>query len=263
MLGNMQRMRASAVLRQSPAGRGWQPLRRSLHKPARVFEETKLKKIPGEVRSNVSMTQPAIVNNLSSVAQEVAYSGVWGAIKTFPKRRPFAFNFLLSGSMMPLADYFIQKSQGGKVDWRRNAFFCLFGLYNGTMWWVVYVNMFSKLFPKAITFSNLTWAGKLADKAGQRQLLGQVIADVFVYTPLVYFPVFYIFKTQLQGEAPIAALDRVKDNFVEDNTASICFNGPMDLAVFAAPVWLRMPLTHGYAFFWNLLLSWKRGNFQE
>lgn len=198
--------------------------------------------------------------NLNSVAQVVQYNGLWGAIKTFPKRKPFLFNLFLSGTLMPIADYQIQKSEGKKWDKQRTMTFFIFGLYNGTAWWMVYVTAFSKMFPRAIRFSNLSWAEKLKDKVGQRQLLGQCCVDLFLYVPLCYYPMFYSFKAVLKGESIMDYLRKYKDNFFVDNGVQVGFFVPGDIVCFTAPAWLRMPVTHAVSYGWNLILSYLRGS---
>lgn len=262
MLGRFQ---ACAALRRFAAGPSRQAhgnLRLS-RQSTTVVKQTR-SKLQQTARSNATATAPnaqvvKVAQNLDSVAQVVAYTNVWGAIRTFPKRKPFLFNLFLSGTMMPLADWFVQRSEGGKWEWRRSMFFCVFGLYNGTAWWFVYINCFNRFFPQAIRFSNLSWAAKLTDRVGQKQLLGQVLADLVLYVPFVYFPVFYLFKANLQGDHPVMAVRRWMNNFIEDNIVSVGFWMPGDMLCFAAPAWLRLPLSHGVSFSWNILLSWYRG----
>jgi len=201
-----------------------------------------------------------VEKNLNSVAQIVPYDGMWGAMKSFPKRRPFLFNLLLAGTLMPLADYNIQLSEEGSWDQQRSFFFMVFGLYNGLAWWVVYVKAFSKLFPSAVRFSNLSWSAKLKDRSGQVQLVGQMMLDLLLYVPMCFFPSFYTFKATLKGETLQDAFNKWKNNFFEDNCASVAFWVPGDLITFAVPAWMRMPVSHAVSYSWNLMLSWGRGD---
>jgi len=263
MLGNLQRRgQACAALRDWPVGRGcrahW-PSRRFLGTSPKSFEEVSLK-LPHRSSKSAGNVVAESPMNLDSVAQVVKYNGVWGAIKSFPKRKPFMFNLILSGTMMPIADYNIQRTEGTSWDCKRSIFFCIFGFYNGLAWWCVYVSFFSRIFPKAIRFSNMTWAEKLTDRAGQKQLVGQCAVDLLMFVPLVYFPVFYAFKAGIKGEPLITAWHKWKQNFLEDNGISLGFWVPGDVLCFAVPAWLRLPTSHAVSFSWNSILSWLRGN---
>jgi len=262
MLGNLQRRQACLALRNWPVGQGSRarlPVRRFLSKSPKSLEEVSLKLPPRSSRSTGNAVAESPIN-LDSVAQVVKYNGLWGALTSFPKRKPFMFNLMLSGSLMPLADYTIQRAEGKPWDCKRSMFFCLFGFYNGTAWWLVYVTFFSRVFPKAIRFANMSWAEKLADRAGQKQLVGQCAIDILLYVPLVYFPVFYAFKAGVQGEPLVTAYHKWKNNFIQDNGASIGFWVPGDMLCFAVPAWLRLPVSHAVSFSWNAILSWLRGN---
>lgn len=197
---------------------------------------------------------------LDSVEQAAEFHGLWGAVVTFPKRRPFATNLLLSSTLMPIADYNVQCLEGKKWDVRRTALFCAFGVYSGISWWLVYISLFRRIFPNAIRFANLPWAEKLKDGAGQLELVGQIAFDVLVYVPFFYFPGFYLFKAGLQGETLAGGMGLYRSNFVEDNLASFVIWIPGDFLCFTVPAWLRLPMSHVLSFSWNTLLSWMRGS---
>jgi hypothetical protein len=42
----------------------------------------------------------------------------------------------------------------------------------------------------------------------------------------------------------------------------VCCRIPGDLIVYAVPIWLRMPLNHGFSFIWTCYLSFLRGDEQ-
>lgn len=198
-------------------------------------------------------------HDLESVGQRVQFSGYWGALESFPKRQPFATNLFLGATLTPLADWNVQRVEGGEHDWRRSVFFSIFGCYNALAWWFVYISVFRRLFPNAIRFANLSGAEKLRDKAGQRDLIKQIAADLLIYVPFAYFPVFYSFKAWFEGEMPMVALARYKTHFVEDNAAQLSVWLPGDIIVFAVPAWLRLPTSHMLGFLWSTVLSWMRG----
>eukprot|EP00747_Dinoflagellata_sp_TGD_P197747 gnl/TRDRNA2_/TRDRNA2_69515_c0_seq1.p1 gnl/TRDRNA2_/TRDRNA2_69515_c0~~gnl/TRDRNA2_/TRDRNA2_69515_c0_seq1.p1 ORF type:complete len:242 (+),score=15.96 gnl/TRDRNA2_/TRDRNA2_69515_c0_seq1:146-871(+) len=208
------------------------------------------------------LSQCAEGKDLASVSQHVKYTGLWGAIVTFPKRQPFVTHIILATAGSTYADYVVQYQSGQELDLRRLACFCAFGgFYQGTMSWLVYISLFRRLFPHAIVFSNRTWAGKLADRKGQLDVLKQTCFDNFAYVPFVFFPSFYVFKQVVQETegSMRSAFDMYFKNFVTDNLSSCCFWVPMGLLVFSVPAYTRMPVNHLLTFGWFSFLSWLRG----
>merc|ERR550532_2163076 len=56
------------------------------------------------------------------ISVEVEYSGLWGAITTFPKRQPYATNIIIATVKTSIADLIVQGGEGKKdIDWERNA----------------------------------------------------------------------------------------------------------------------------------------------
>lgn len=88
----------------------------------------------------------------------------------------------------------------------------------------------------------------------------------FVHYTFIYFPIFYIFKETIQGEpnqngAALCetALGKYRHNFVEDNLKMWSLWIPGDIIVYAVPLWMRLPLNHGFSFVWTCYLSFLRG----
>lgn len=205
------------------------------------------------------------------ISQQVEYSGLWGAITTFPKRRPYATNIIVATVKTSLADLIVQKAEGKKeIDWGRNGVFTAFGFaYLGVVQWFVYVTIFTRLCPNAIRFSNLPWAEKLKDRAGQIDLVKQTCYDNFVHYTFVYYPVFYFFKELIQSDPnidknPVACAERglkkYWKNCVTDNLYMWSLWVPGDLLVYACPIWMRLPLNHGISLVWTMILSNLRGS---
>jgi len=207
------------------------------------------------------------------ISINVEYSGIWGQIKTFPKRRPFATNIIVATVKTSLADIVVQKAEGKKdIDWSRNGVFTAFGFaYLGMAQWFIYVTIFTKVCPNAIRFSNLSWAEKLKDRAGQIDLLKQTAYDNFIHYTFVYYPVFYFFKELIQsGKAPPEGekatstiergLSKYWKNCVKDNLYMWSLWIPGDLLVYACPIWMRLPLNHGISLIWTMILSSVRGS---
>ena len=89
------------------------------------------------------------------------------------------------------------------IDWRRNAAFGTFGLlYLGGVQYMLYVPVFSRLFPNAAAFAAKSVGEKLRDAKGIRDLFSQVFIDQMVHHPLMYFPVFYMIKDFVTSDSP-------------------------------------------------------------
>lgn len=210
-------------------------------------------------------------DNLNSVEQHVEYSGLWGAITTFPKRRPYITNLVIATLKTAFADYTMQMAEGNDFDYKRHGVFWAFGFfYLGAFQWFVYVTVFSKLCPNAVRFANQSWAAKLKDRPGQIDLIKQTALDNFVHYTFIYFPFFYCFKEAIQGDSgqdPITisrtAIGRYWKNFYTDNAAMWSLWIPGDLAIYAVPIWMRLPLNHAVSFIWTMILSWMRGGKEE
>eukprot|EP00930_Biecheleria_cincta_P011677 TRINITY_DN11469_c0_g1_i1.p1 TRINITY_DN11469_c0_g1~~TRINITY_DN11469_c0_g1_i1.p1 ORF type:complete len:326 (+),score=62.01 TRINITY_DN11469_c0_g1_i1:116-1093(+) len=218
---------------------------------------------------------------LDQIEQNLPYSTFWGELRTFPARCPRLFNVGLATFKTWLADLVVQstsapassKQSFGWLDRRRSAAFAAFGfLYVGLIEWLLYVSALSTLCPRAIVFANEPWSEKLHDKVGQVDLLKQVGYDNFLMNPFIYFPVFYVIKGCCMRAATASkaskssagvlpgkpeALQQYRQNFFEDNLVSCCVWVPADLFVFAAPIYLRMPLDHLTSFVWTMLLSYR------
>lgn len=204
------------------------------------------------------------------ISHNIEYEGLWGAITTFPKRRPYATNIIVATVKTAMADIIVQKAEGKKdIDWDRTKVFTAFGFaYLGVAQWFVYVTVFTKLCPNAIRFSNLSWADKLKDRPGQIDLLKQTALDNFVHYTFVYFPVFYCFKEAIQAKDQEGAglLSTIQggckkywNNFYMDNIYIWSLWVPGDLVVYACPIWMRLPLNHAISLVWTMILSSLRG----
>lgn len=188
---------------------------------------------------------------------------------SFAKRRPFATNVGMSVIVAGASDWLAQRAEGAqKFDTRRNLLMCTFSLFMGVLCFNVYMHAFGRLFPHALRFSNLSWAQKMRDVAGQRDVLKQTVLDLGVWMPCVYFPVFYCFKTILQNdgkalvmhEVPAKAMQKYEKTWLSDNTACLGVWIPGDILVFVVPTWLRMPACYAVSFAWTTLLSLTRGS---
>jgi len=203
------------------------------------------------------------------ISHVIEYTGLWGAITTFPKRKPFATNIIIATVKTSIADIVVQIASGNNsfdtFDFKRNAVFTAFGFgYLGIAQWFIYVTVFTRVCPHAVRFSNLPFKEKLTDKLGQRDLFKQVLLDNFVHYTFIYFPVFYTFKELIQGgglskETVSAAMSKYYNNCVMDNAAMWSLWIPCDVIIYAVPVWLRLPINHAVSAAWTIILSWMRG----
>jgi len=233
---------------------------------AQVPEQCPRLGIPG--RRSYQVSRPHRAPKGDGISAEVEYSGLWGAITTFPKRQPFATNIIVATVKTSLADLIVQKAEGKeKIDWSRNGVFTVFGFaYLGICQWFIYVTVFTRLCPNAIRFANLPWKDKLKDRAGQIDLVKQTCLDNFVHYTFIYFPVFYTFKEIMQGGGSIDSglvqrgVAKYWTNIVKDNQYIWALWIPGDLIVYAVPIWMRLPLNHAISLVWTMILSFVRGN---
>jgi len=235
---------------------------------------------PGEISVPVDTRRMGPLGLLhipyNHVAIDIPYNNSWEQMITFPERRPREFNVILATFKTFAADATVQLVEGaGRSSWRfdrtRSFAFALFGfLYVGCAQWILYVSLLTWLFPDAMSFANSPLSGKLLDKVGQWDMLGQVLVDNFSFNVFIYFPAFYILETLVQGNAEGESLSlperiqagfgKYRKNFMADNMASWALWIPCDLFIFAAPMFLRMPLEHGISFGWTMFMSAMRGN---
>lgn len=215
-----------------------------------------------------------VVKNSSSkynyISANVLYHNLGEEILTFPERRPRSFNVLVATCKTWSADLLVQlhesrKSSSWRFDWKRSLTFATFGfLYIGIVQWFLYVTVLTALFPHALPFSNSPLSAKLKDSAGQLDLAGQILVDNCLFCCFIYFPVFYILKSLMQGGGSVwsrvkAGLNKYSSNIGSDNLCSFAVWVPADVFIFAAPMFLRMPLEHATSFGWTAFMSARRG----
>jgi len=192
-----------------------------------------------------------------------------GPIMNFARTQPYKFNIVVATLKTAACDLLVQKfiERKEEISWKRNAVFAAFGcVYLGGLQWFMYVDVFKRLWPGMATFANQSLREKLANPAGLRALCGQVAFDNFVHYPFIYFPFFYVFKETIQGDSvnvetvvPVG-LSKYAKNAREDNLSMWALWVPGDLIVYAVPLWMRLPLNHGFSFVWTCYLSFLRGD---
>eukprot|EP00873_Tetraselmis_striata_P009508 jgi/Tetstr1/429772/TSEL_019639.t1 len=194
--------------------------------------------------------------------------GLMASVLAFPKAQPFAFNIMIATVKTSIADLITQTTieQKSEIDWKRNGVFVVFGmLYLGGFQYWLQVNMFRKWFPTMDRFANQSFAAKLKDTAGLIDTAKQVLFDVLIHLPFMYFPTFYAVKEFVMGDS-WSPVDWVKDgctkyynNFRKDFTAMFSLWFPADCVIFAVPIWLRLPVRHVVSLGWTSYLSFLRG----
>lgn len=187
---------------------------------------------------------------------------IWQRVATLPKRKPFQFAVFLNSVLCAGADLNAQWLEGSAVDRQRLAMFFGFGAYSGATTYAVYCTLFSRICPGAATFASLSLRAKLRDRAGQLDVLKQIALDVVVYTPLWYFPWFYVFQATLRSEKPqnlqsclLDGCGQYRASWLDDNKKSSALWIPGNAVVFCVPTWLRMPVCNAINFGWTMYLS--------
>jgi len=186
-------------------------------------------------------------------------------MKKVPIQYPFAFGMGLSTFKTSASDLLVQKTleQKEQIDWRRNLAFATFGcFYLGGVQYMIYVPLFSRLFPGAASFAAKSIPAKLKDVQGMKNVGAQVFLDQCVHHPLMYFPVFYMTKEAVMKDEPdiMGCLNEYKKNFNEDMLALWKIWVPSTILNFAfMPMWARIPWVAGTSLIWTCVLSYMRG----
>ena len=122
-------------------------------------------------------------------------------------------------------------------------------------------------FPGVEKFANASVRDKLRDIPGMMTVAKQLILDLGVLLPFIYFPCFYTVKELLQGKSN-SPIDWLRDGMAKySNNAPVdlralwSFWGPGNVVVFSVPLWLRMPVRHVLSLGWTAYLSLLRGGF--
>lgn len=191
----------------------------------------------------------------------------------FPKKHVFLTNMGLASSFMTVADLIAQIKEGDFWDQYRTGLFGGFGLVNGIMIWGMYGKILPWLFPESVAFAAKSFAAKRVDRVGQISVLKLAAFNNFLFSPFVFFPVFYLFKAvsvlamakeDLTPEAVFrGSARRTEAGFIEDNLMNLKLWLPGDAVCFAVPVWVRLPLSNAISFFFNVCLSMLRGKVQD
>ena len=188
-------------------------------------------------------------------------SAILRIAKTYPLRFGMGYSLMKTSGCDLLVQYGLEKRE--KIDWKRNIAFGTFGLfYLGGVQYMIYVPLFSRLFPNAAAFSGKTIAEKLKDPKGIRDLFSQVFLDQGVHHPLMYFPVFYMVKDFCTSDTPnpVAAVTEYTKNVTEDLTALWKVWIPSTFINFAfMPMWARIPWVATTSLVWTCILSAMRG----
>lgn len=188
-------------------------------------------------------------------------SAILRIAKTYPIRFGMGYSLLKTSGCDLMVQYALEKRE--KIDWRRNIAFGSFGLfYLGGVQYMIYVPLFSRLFPNAATFAGKTVGEKLKDVKGIRDLVSQVFLDQFVHHPLLYFPTFYMIKDFVTSDTPnpLNAVKEYQKNMFEDLPALWKIWVPSTFINFAfMPMWARIPWVASTSLIWTVILSAMRG----
>jgi len=187
-----------------------------------------------------------------------------------PKRFPLLFSVAYGGAKTIAADVLVQKKLEGRedIDWDRSMVFLGFGLFQvGFVQYMIYSKFFPFIFPGAGTFSNLTFAQKLRDIQGIKNVCKQVSVDMFIYHPCLYFPVFYTCQEIVAGNVQdptktvSTAVRKYVPNAVDDWIGLWKIFFPVSIFQNSfCPVYLRVPCVATVGFFYCIILSMTRGD---
>lgn len=242
--------------------------------PTRVFEYLKEGRVSVPERTELLESNFAVLHvpEYGHIAVNVTYHNLRERILTFPERRPREFNVMLATMKTWSADAVVQLAESRRssssifFDWQRSAAFAVFGfLYIGVAQWFLYVSVLTWLFPDAMIFANSPLEMKLRDQTGMIDMAGQIFVDNFVFAAMIYFPAFYMIKAVVQGSGSLpvriqTGLTKYRANWMADNMASCMLWMPLDVIIFACPMYLRMPMEHAVSFGWTMFISAMRGS---
>ena len=148
----------------------------------------------------------------------------------------------------------IEKKSMNDIDWTRTTVFGAFGfLQMGCLQYYMYNKLFFQLWP-GVTF---------------KQTMKKVLVDQFIYTPFIYFPVFYtlrgfINERRVNKQTLIFAKIMYKNNVMDDLRRfwTIWIPG-MWITFQIMPMHLRLPWIAGLSFFWVMILSYYSGDYDR
>lgn len=179
-------------------------------------------------------------------------------INLWMKRRPLFTSIMITGFKTIAADLvtqtIIEQKSMKDIDWTRTAVFGTFGfLQMGCLQYWMYNKLFFQLWP-GVTFG---------------QTLKKVMVDQFIYTPFMYFPIFYYLRAFLNERAInkqtlLYAKLTFKNNVMDDLRRFWCIWIPGMWVMFQVmPMHLRLPWIAGVSFFWVMILSYYSGDYHE
>jgi len=133
-------------------------------------------------------------------------------------------------------------------------------VYLGGVQYSLYVPIFGRLFPGAAAYAAKPLGQKIADVAGSRSMMAQVVLDQFVHHPLAYFPAFYSLKEVVNGGSISDGLAKYSKNYQEDLVALWKLWVPSTIINFTfMPMHMRIPWVATTSLLWTCILSYMRG----
>jgi hypothetical protein len=189
---------------------------------------------------------------------------VLGLIGHVARTHPFKFGCVFSCAKTSFSDWLVQTyiERRERIDWKRNLTFASFGfVYLGGVQYALYVPIFGRMFPNAASYAGKSLGSKLADAAGSRSMVAQVVIDQFIHHPFLYFPAFYSIKEVVNGGLVADGLAKYQRNYKEDLVALWKLWVPSTILNFAfMPMHMRIPWVATTSLFWTCILSYMRGS---
>jgi len=172
------------------------------------------------------------------------------------KARPLQWAIGFGSVKYMMADYIAQTQLEGKniktINWTRFGLFTTFGaVYVGGFQYYVYARFYPYILRNVTQFY-------------QKSLYGFII-DMTIYSPIIYYPIFYCFRDGVYHKNVSLrqlrmSMLRYKRNFKEDYINLWMVWGVPQITVFTViPLHFRVPFISGVGFVWGILLSNTRG----
>ena len=171
-------------------------------------------------------------------------------INNFAKKRPLTFGagfafFKTLGADLVVQTY-LENKKISEINWKRNISIGIFGLfYTG----IFQYGLYGKFYP--YIFKIL-----LKNKCRKIQTITQLSLDLLIHTPLVYFPVFYLYKNLNNKEYSLYN-NYFCDSIGRDIPKMWGVWLPAHILTFSLiPPHLRIPWITSVSFVWTMILSY-------
>ena len=183
------------------------------------------------------------------------------------QRHPCKLTCVLCAAKGATCDIIVQTKieNKQKIDKTRLAVFTSFGfIYAGFWQYQLFSNIMPKVVPAADAFVNKPILQKIRDPAGIKGVLVQLFIENGINNAMLYFPIFYVLQSTLEGKRPLDGLSKYWENIVPDCLDIWSVYVPFQIVNFSiTPIYMRSALTACVSFFWTSYVSFTRGTVGE